>query len=213
MKTHNLIVAVGITMALGCTERQAPARGEHAGTLVFSDNFNRETIGANWLDTGGGYRIVGGKLRAQGARNKPLWLKKKLPRNARIEFTASSLSPAVDIKVEAFGDGRSKAINRSYTATSYVFILGGWNNTKSIIARMNEHGKDRKVRTKPKGIPGKTYHFSIVRKENRLEWNLDGKPFLTMDDGNPLAGRGHEYFGLNNWESEVLFDDIAIYAL
>jgi hypothetical protein len=213
MKKLLILITTTILTMVGCAQEPTPAPGKLKGRLVFKDAFDRKEIGPDWRDTGGNYRIVKGKLRAQGARNKPLWLRNKLPRNATIEFTASPLSPAVDVKVEAWGDGQSKATGLSYTATSYVVILGGWNNTKSIIARMNEHGGDRKVRTKPSGIPGKTYHFSIVRKENQLLWLLDGKPFLDMDDREPLAGPGHEYFGFNNWESEVLFDDLAIYAL
>jgi hypothetical protein len=213
MKRIYIFFMATVLAMLGCAGEPTPPNHDLKGRLVFKDSFNRKEIGPNWRDTGGNYRIVDGKLRAQGARNKPLWLRNKLPRNAKIEFTAISLSPAVDIKVEAWGDGQSKATNLSYTATSYVFILGGWNNTKSIIARMNEHGKDRKVKTRPKGIPGKTHHFLIVRIKNQLNWVLDGEEFLDLVDSEPLEGSGHEYFGFNNWESEVLFDDLAIYAL
>ena len=160
-----------------------------------------------------GRRIAAGELRAQGARNKPLWLKQKLPRNAKIEFVTRSLSDAIDIKVEVYGDGKSRAEKLSYKATSYVVILGGWNNSRSIIARMDEHGDDRKVRTDPKGEKGKKYHFTIVRKGNELSWYLDSKLFLEMDDSAPLEGEGHDHFAINDWESEVFFDDLKIYEL
>lgn len=136
-----------------------------------------------------------------------------MPRNARVEFTARSESSAVDIKAELFGDGKSFAVKNSYTATSYVVILGGWNNTRSIIARMNEHGDDREERDNPKGIPGKVYSFSVVRKDNDVFWFLDGELFLKMIDDNPLEGEGHEYFAFNNWASEVFFDDLKIYEI
>lgn len=183
------------------------------GKLLFEDNFERSTVGDNWLDTGGGYKIVDGALLAKGAKNKPLWLKKKLPRNARVEFSARSESDAVDIKAEIFGDGKSRAEKASYTATSYVVILGGWNNTRSIIARMNEHGKDRVVREAPRGVPGKTYHFAVVRIENDLKWYLNAELFLQMNDTNALAGAGHEHFAFNNWTSEVYFDNLRIFEL
>lgn len=210
-RAGGLLVAVFLTVACGSGGGSAPPAAK--GTLVFEDNFERTDLGDNWLDTGGNYRIVNGELRAQGARNKPLWLKRKLPRNARIELTARSESDAVDIKVEAYGDGKSKAIKASYTATSYVLILGGWNNSRSIIARMNEHGDDRKVRTDPKGEKGKTYRFTVVRNQNKLSWYVDSKLFLEMDDSAPLEGTGHEYFAINNWASEVFFDDLKIYKL
>lgn len=146
---------VGIVLAValfGCGSKGESAAGSSPGRLVFKDDFNGAALGSAWLDTGGGYSIVDGELRAQGARNKPLWLKVKMPRDARVEFVARSMSPAVDIKAELWGDGLSKAIQASYNATSYVVILGGWNNSRSIIARMDEHGNDRKVRSSPKGI-------------------------------------------------------------
>jgi len=182
--------------------------------LFFQDDFNRPAIGPDWFDTAAGkYRIVNGELRAAGARNHPLWLTKKLPPSCRVEFTARSTNPAVDIKVEVYGDGRSKPTSLSYTATSYVIILGGWNNTKSIIARMDEHKKDRKVRTAPKAAPNRSYHFSIERLGNRLSWLLDRKPFLEMIDPAPLRGSGHEYLAINNWSSEVFFDNLSIYEI
>jgi hypothetical protein len=192
------------------TGRGGPPEG---GKLVFEDHFDRSELGDRWLDTGGGYRIVDGELRAKGARNKPLWLKQKLPRNAKVEFVVRSLSDAIDIKVELFGDGKSRAEKLSYKATSYVVILGGWNNSRSIIARMDEHGDDRKVRADPKGEKGRKYHFTIVRKGNKLSWYLDAKLFLEMDDSAPLEGEGHQHFAINDWESEVFFDDLKIYEL
>jgi len=182
------------------------------GLLVFQDDFERAEIGPGWRDTSrGAYTIVDGELRARGARNHPLWLQRALPRDARIEFTARSLGPAVDIKAEAFGDGRSHARRASYTATSYVVILGGWNNTRSVIARLDEHGADRRVRERPRPDIGRRYSFVIERRGRALRWFLDGELFLGFEDPSPLAGPGHEFFAFNNWESEVLFDDLAIY--
>ena len=183
------------------------------GRLVFEDDFDRKEIGDAWLDTGGGYRIVDGALRIQGAKNKPLWLKHELPRDARVEFTARSESPEVDIKAEFFGDGKSRAERVSYTATSYVVILGGWNNKRSIIARMNEHGDDRFVRESPKGIQGKTYRFAVARKGKSFKWYLNDELFLEMTDTSPLVGSGHDHFAFNNWASEVFFDDLRIFEL
>ncbi len=204
-------VITAITLICACSgNKSSPPSG---GRLVFEDGFDREALGDAWLDTGGRYRIVDGELRARGAKNKPLWLKQKLPRDARIEFDARSESDAVDIKVEAWGDGRSKATALSYNATSYVIILGGWNNSRSIIARMDEHGDDRKVRTDPKAEKGKKYHFSIVRKGGTLSWYLDSALFLELEDSAPLAGDGHEHFAVNNWASEVFFDNLKIFAL
>lgn len=184
------------------------------GRLVFRDGFERADLGDDWRDTSGGaFAIEDGELRARGARNHPLWLVRTLPRDARVEFTARSAGPAVDIKAELFGDGVSHARRASYTATAYVVILGGWNNTRSIIARLDEHGADRRVREEPRPEPGRRYSFVLTRRGGTLRWFLDGRPFLAFDDPRPLTGPGHEFFAFTNWESEVRFDDLAVYEI
>ncbi len=204
---------VGLLAVSACGTEGPPKRALPTGRLVFKDDFNREQLGDNWRQAGSAYRIEKNELLAQGAKNHPLWLKAKLPRDARIEFSARSMSTAVDIKAELFGDGRSKPVAASYKATSYVLVLGGWNNKLSIIARMDEHGADRVVRRSPKGIPKKQYQFTAVRQGKRLSWYVDGAPFLELEDPNPLADAGHEHFAFNNWRSKVFFDDLCIYEL
>ena len=210
------VVAAALSCA-GCTLKSSePAPDADAlpeGKVVLTEKFDGP-LGARFNDTSdGAYAVVDGKLRAQGAHNRPLWLKEKLPGDARIDFTARSLSPAVDIKVELYGDGKSYAKEASYTATSYVLILGGWNNSRSIIARMDEHGRDRKVRKEPPGEVGRTYAFCAVRRGGSLAWYVDGERFLSLDDPEPLRGAGHEHLAFNNWESEVYFDDLVIRKL
>jgi hypothetical protein len=157
---------------------------------------------------------LGGKLKIKGAYNHPLWLKKVLPLDAEIEFDVTSRTPDGDIKVEIWGDGQSHATTRgAYLATSYVFIFGGWGNSKSIIARMDEHAPNIPSRTEPKVEPGKSYHWKIRRKGKLVEWLMDGKPFLELSDDAPLEGARHAYFGYNNWQSELEFDNLVIRPL
>ncbi len=103
--------------------------------LPFQDDYsNSNTVKANYFTTGGHWRTVNGELVSPGVKNNPLWLKAKLPRDVAVEFDVRSESPEGDIKVEIFGDG-------SDHASGYVLIHGGWNNTISVIARLNEHGE------------------------------------------------------------------------
>ena len=177
-----------------------------------SDDFQRAELGAAWKPTSdGNYRIVNGELVVDHAHNHPLWLKKPIPRDAVIEFDAWSNDPAGDIKVEAWGDGRSYATTVEYTATSYVFIFGGWHNTISAIARREEHGADRRQRSDVRVVRGQKYHFRIARKGGHIDWQIDGKPFLSYDDPNPLEGPRHSFFGINDWEAEVHFDNLQIH--
>jgi hypothetical protein len=178
----------------------------------FSDTFERAELGASWNATGPQYKLVAGALTVQNAYNHPAWLKERLPRDAQIDLDVSSKSAAGDIKVELWGDGESFAHEKgAYTSTGYVFIFGGWHNSLSVLCRMEEHGAGRKAeRADVKVQPGRTYHWTITRKGGALDWKIDGQPFLAWNDPEPLAGQGHEYLGLNDWESAVTIDNLAI---
>jgi hypothetical protein len=182
----------------------------------WTDDFERDEVGSNYYQTGEGFRLTGGALNARGAYNKPLWLRKKLPRNVQIELTAWSKSPDGDIKVEVFGDGTSSDPDKGgYMATSYVLVQGGWRNTKSILARQNEHGQEMASRTGPRVVPGQKYRWKITRKDGVITWYVDDMetPYLRYEDQRPLEGAGHEYLGFNNWEADTWFDDLVVTPL
>lgn len=109
---------------------QAPAPARVPYSQDFSDP---AVVGRDFFSTGGHWRVVNGQLLSPGVKNNPLWLQAALPANVAVEFDVRSESPEGDIKVELFGDGTDHA-------SGYVFIHGGWNNTLSIIARLDEHG-------------------------------------------------------------------------
>ncbi len=111
-------------------------RGEPATTtqVPYSQDFSDPGVVArDFYSTGGFWRVVNGQLLSPGVKNNPLWLQASLPADVAVEFDVRSESPEGDIKVELFGDG-------SDHASGYIFIHGGWNNTLSIIARLDEHG-------------------------------------------------------------------------
>jgi hypothetical protein len=208
-----LLASLPLLMALGCKARvpiiDAP----------WADDFERAEVGPTWLDTseGSAYRIVGGKLVAARAYNHPLWLQRRLPSNVVIEFDVMSKSPAGDIKVEMFGDGKSYDPDKGrYDPTSYLIIFGGWGNSSSVIGRLGEHddavkaAKMRGQQDPPHVQPGRTYHFKITRKNGNIDWQIDGTPFLSYADPAPLAGADHEYFAINDWEAELVFDNLRI---
>jgi hypothetical protein len=202
------LCALAIT---ACKQPDPPPVGDE-----FRDDFARDAIGGNYVATADVYRIKDGQLNVSKGYNHPLWLRKKLPADAVVELDVRSMSPEGDMKIELFGDGESHARDRgAYNATGYVFIMGGWGNSKSEIARGDEHGGDVPSRTEPKVEPGKTYHWKIVRKGGHIEWFVDDMttPFLTFDDARPFTGAGHEYLGFNDWESDLWFDNLVVRKL
>ena len=183
-------------------------------TEEWKDGFERGDIDGDSFQSGKGYNLVAGHLSARGAHNHPLWLRKKLPHDVRIEFDCWSNEDRGDIKVELFGDGHSYDPDAGrYTATGYEVIFGGWYNAKSIIARLDEHGKDMVENTTVKVEPKRHYHWTIERVGKKLTWSIDQQPFLVYDDPQALEGNGHEYFGFNNWETDTWFDNLVITPL
>lgn len=173
-------------------------------------------LGEVFYATGDGYHVEQGALSAKGAHNHPLWLRKRLPRDVRIDLDAWSNEARGDLKIELFGDGHSYDPDGGrYTATGYELIFGGWFNSKSIIARLDEHGNDVVQRTEPKVAANKHYHWRVERQRNTLTWFIDdmNTPFLRYEDPRPLEGAGHEYLGVNNWETDTWFDNLVISPL
>jgi hypothetical protein len=207
-KAHRRVLCAAVLLA-GC-RAQVPAITE-----PLTDDFERAELGPQWHDTGAGYRIRDGRLNVSQAYNHPLWLRRRLPDDFVLEVDAMSKSPAGDLKVEIAGDGESFDPDRgSYVSTGYMFIFGGWHNSLSVICRNNEHDDGRKVgRASPPVEVGRTYHWTITRKGGALDWKIDGQPFLAWTDPDPLRGRGHEFFGINNWEADVHFDNLRIAPL
>jgi hypothetical protein len=182
-------------------------------------------LGPDWVATGVGiWHIESGRLCGEQAKNHGVWLRRVLPINARIEFDATSQSVDGDIKAEYWGDGRSFATSLSYTnATSYLTIFGGWHNKFHVLARLNEHGSDRKEitvtpdsddpREKPV-VPDQSYHFKVERADGKtIRWWVDGNEMLSWTDSAPLAGVGHDHFGFNDWDIKLCFDNVKVVPL
>ncbi len=182
-------------------------------------------LGPNWYQSQTNvWHIENGRLCAQNAHNHGVWLQRPIPINARIEFDAISDTAEGDLKAEVWGDGQSSAKGISYNdATSYLAIFGGWKNTYHVLARMNEHGTDRKELRVEKDsdnprlrqvIGGRVYHFKIERTDGKtVRWYVDDLEYLSYPDANPLAGIGHDHFGFNDWEVKVCFDNVKITPL
>ena len=206
-----------VTPATGTGFPPAAAAPPEPAAGPFSDDFDRAQLGPDWLATDPAVvSLQQGAALVQNAHNHPVWLRKPLPENVVIDLDVWTDSADGDMKVEVFGDGQSffrGDPRAAYDATGYVLVMGGWKNTLSAIARQQEHASDRVTRADPRVIPGKKYHWTIRRQGRVLSWLVDGQPFLTLDDPDPLRGPAHRYFALSGWESKVHFDNLTIRPL
>jgi hypothetical protein len=194
-------------------------------TQPFIDTFDRAELGDEWRSTSyGAYFIRSGRLCISKPRNHPLWLKKKLPTNVRVEFEATPTSNTADVKVELFGDGCAfDAEGRDYTATAYVAVLGAHNNTEHWLARLFEHGPDAKKTQLLAGAPSlassrliaqTNYHVELERTEGKtLTFKVDGTLIHDFVDAQPLAGPGHDHFAFNGWDAPSCFDKLTVTPL
>jgi len=203
---------------------QVPDMPHEADPLLdaaFHDDFDRDELGRRWRALTPGWAIDSGELCGEAAKNRGVWLRKRLPVNARISFDARPEATDGDIKAEVWGDGHSGATGTSYDdATSYIVIFGGWHNSRHVLARLNEHGDDAMVSnlfsraTEPVKRPvvrGQTYRFTIERKDGQtVRWLVDDMLVHELRDAKPLTGPGHDHFGFNNWMARVCFDNLEI---
>lgn len=223
-----VVAAPTVTVAPSAPKKAAaPVDGGVVDPLLtqpFEDTFDRGIIGDAWRTLGGAWRIENGRLCGRGAKNRGIWLTKRLPTNARIEFDATSTSADGDLKAELWGDGMSGATSQSYSnATSYLTILGGWKNTLHVLARLDEHGSNRLVykvdptdddpRSRPVAA-GQTYRFVIERTDGKtIRWLVDDVVMHRFEDREPLKGEGHDHFGFNDWDVQVCFDNVKVTPL
>ncbi|HET6582115.1 MAG TPA: hypothetical protein VFG69_01685 [Nannocystaceae bacterium] len=209
-----MAIAAVLLASAGCEEvpRTYSTRASD-GTEIFRDDFEAGELGPHWHATSEGVVVEHGVVKLKGLKNHPLWLDVALPDDVRIELDVWAQDDEGDVKVELAGDGTSVATSVNYVATGYVFIFGGWNNTLNVIARKNEHGRDRVTATEPTVLPGRRYHFAITRSAGEILWEVDGKELLSLEDPTPLRGPGHDRFALSGWEAEAHFDNVVIEAL
>ena len=192
-------------------------------THVFHDDFERAQLGPSWLALAPAWRVVDGQLCGREAKNRGVWLRRRLPTNVRIEVDAVARSEAGDIKLEIFGDGRTGATSASYrNASGYVLIYGGWRNSLHVTARLDEHGIDRAVTEVAPGataraapvVAGRRYHITVERRDGRsLAWWVDGEPIHEIEDSEPLVGPGHDHLAFNVWSAPVCFDNLVVTPL
>lgn len=198
-----LVVTLGMALWAACVPTFPSTTTPGA---VVTDDFSDAALASRYRLRGGSWRVVDGQLTTLGDSNLPLWLDAPLSQNTRIEFTSMSAAPAVDMKVEVFGDGIRHE-------SGYIVVVGGWNNTLTAIARLDEH-EAKRVTRRTRFEANRPYRWRIERKDGRrLQLFLDDELLVTYDDPSPLFGPRNNRFAFSGWESEVTFDNLRITPL
>jgi len=108
------------------------AEPEASVALPYQDDFSSpSTVRDHYFSIGAHGRTLNGELLSPGAKNNPLWLKARLPQNVVVDFDVRCTSAEGDVRVEIFANGVDHL-------SGYELIHGGWNNSLSVIARLDE---------------------------------------------------------------------------
>lgn len=206
-------IAIGLT-APGCGERpRTYSTSADVSDLIFADDFSGDQLSPQWRPSGPGASVEDGHLHVEGLRNHPVWLSIKLPTDVQIEFDVWTSREEGDIKFEIAGDGESYASTANYKPTGYVFVFGGWNNSRSVLAKLDEHDPERITRTDRRVLPDKRYRMTVSRRGANIVWMVDSAVHLRMRDADALTGDGHAHFAFGGWDSPVNFDNLRILRL
>ena len=194
--------ALGVALLMGLVA--CKKQPEAVKSAPFSDDFERAELGPDWFPSGGHWIVERGAAYSTGANNAPCFLKVSLPADVVVEADITSETPLVDAKLELMTDGRTHQ-------SGYIFILGGWSNTISAIARLDEHGADRRERRPTNVVGERTYHWRIEKKGGDIKWYIDGQLYMTFDDPKPLDGPGHDRLALSNWQNRLRYDNVRVW--
>jgi len=190
--------------------------------IPYQDTFDRASLGDDWWSAGGAWRIVDGHLYSPGVGHNPLWLKARLPDDARISFDAWNDGSSADIEVEAWGDGRNHG-------TGYMFMMGIARNTESRIAKLEERAPTlddlraqlaQRARPFPIRTPGiegvwesATQPFDVWSAQHDLDKLAKGvlldkdTPIAMRRVGEPRVVRGqHYHFVISKKAGQIRWD-------
>jgi len=200
MNRYSLILAAALLLLFIC------ACDRDKLEQVYANDFESGTLGPEWKNEGGDWKIENGRLVSKVALNKDLALTTQLPAEGVIELEMLSHSPIIDVKFRAWGD-----IGDDMHNGSYHFILGGWGGKISTLARLDEHAEDRIEERNTRHKQDHWYKIKVVRRGGTIDWYLDGAKYLSLKDDKPLAYPQYAYFSFANWKTPCEFDNLKIY--
>ncbi len=182
--------------ALDMAGAQAEAEG---WKLQFSDDFNREDLGANWKSVRGKWSLRNGMLCADdSAHIVSAW---RFTGDVRLEYEAIS-----DVETPCDLSG---VLNAKWgeEASGCYFGFGGQHNKDSFLIVRGEVVKRASLQI----VPGRRYQVVCQREGTKITFSVDGKVIISHVHDKPIAKEGLDRVGLSVY-APGRFDNVRIYT-
>ncbi len=149
------------------------------GELVFSDDFSRTELGADWKAVAGEWQLINGELFAPvNYKEALLKFTGKAGKNLRLEYDCRSTAPndlsaVLGCQPESESkEGYIFGFGASYNSYNYIAKAKPF----SIMARTIQEGFTSGI------MPGKTHHIIVEKRDGMLKFYRDGQLELSTDD-------------------------------
>ncbi len=175
-------------------------------TPLFTDSFERNSLGDDWRMVGGHAKITNGWLRVTSNHGNDVYavIRRPFPDNIRVEFDARfprTLEYAGDLACFVGGD------EHRCDGAGYCLAFGSEGN---ICSRIQREGVDIRLTTEHVAELGRTYKIAAEMVDGHLVLFVDGQQILNYLDMIPLAGVGHDHVGLVTFKHGAEFANVRV---
>jgi len=149
-------------------------------------------------------------IQVRAPHNTTLWFRRPLPAAGLLRLRVVPLTPSVDVKVDLLAPRMGLGAFGEDDVAGYRLILGGWNNTRSVLVAHPDEGNVvwEQPRARSRFAPGVPIELEIRYDAERLEVRVDGEPWLGLDrvdsPGEP------RFLGVTGWASTVQVQSVSI---
>jgi len=217
------ILALALLLPPAVGRAEAPKSAEDAGwTLIFSDDFDREELGTDWVAVDGDWTIKDNSLRGSGT----LLSAKGFPGDSTQGFLRLEFEATTDVKPIIFFPDRpppevsvgdiSSILNAqppdagAPIETGYFFQFGGNLNTRNQIQKAGVQVASD-VTPENRIVPDKKHHVVVENDQGTVRMVIDGKVVLEEEESESILGEGYDRIGFYFYTASKI-DNLKLYV-
>jgi tetratricopeptide (TPR) repeat protein len=187
-------------------EALVSSAGQAEWTPLFTDDFDRATLGESWGLISSEAVLTNGWMRLTAPENNDCYavIKRAFPDNIRVEFEArfpSKIGYASDLACFLGGDEHTCDRN------GYCLSFGADGNS---CTRIQRETVDIRITNQHKATPGKIHSIAAEIIDGVLSLFVDGELILSYLDMMPLCGVKHDHLGLASYGEGAEFRNFRV---